>query len=77
MAFLLAMLMLINPRVRERVALFAGDARNQQWSSAGGPMSSAAMDALTITSGFAGDNPLMFSFFVVAAILVVLMVKMS
>lgn len=77
MALLLGMLMLINPHVRERVALVAGDAQSQTWGSSGGEISSAATDALAITSGYAGDNPVLFSFFIVAAVLFMLMVKMS
>jgi hypothetical protein len=77
MAVLFGLLMLINPRVRERVALISDAAPRDRWSATGGPVSAAAMDALAITSGFAGDNPLMFAFFVVAAVLFMLMVKMS
>ena len=71
------MLTLINPQVRERVSLFANDAQGQQLSSLGGPVSSAAMDVVSITTGYAGDNPVMFSFFIVAAVLLMLMVKTS
>ena len=77
LVLLVGMLTLINPRVRERVSLLANDAQGQQWSSLGGPVSSAAMDVVSITSGYAGDNPVMFSFFVVAAVLLMLMVKTS
>ena len=75
LTLLFGMLMLINPRARESAAQMAGDAQSQQWDATSGPISGAAMGAISITSGYAADNPVMFSFAVVAALLFMLMVK--
>ena len=74
---LFGMLMLMSPLVRERVTQITGQAQTEGWQSSAGPISNAAMGALAITSGFAGDNPVMFAFSVVAVVLFMFMVKVS
>jgi hypothetical protein len=72
LAVLFGMLMAINPRVQER---FAEMTANMQGRESFGPMQSAAYAAMSIGSGYASDNPFLFSFLVVAVVLFMLMVR--
>ena len=69
---LLGMLMAINPRVRER---FAELTSGMQGRESLGPMQNAAYAAMSIGSDYAADNPYLFSFLVVAAVLFMLMLR--
>jgi len=72
---LFGILTLINPRVRERVGEVTGDVQSQAWSTSSAPISNAAVGALSVTSGYAADNPFLFSFLIVAVVLFLLMVR--
>jgi hypothetical protein len=72
---LFGILTVINPRVRERVGEVTGDVRSQAWSESSEPLSNAASGALAVTSGYATDNPFLFSFLLVAVVLFLLMVR--
>jgi hypothetical protein len=72
---LFGMLMLIDPRVREQFGRLTGEVRSQQWNAPDGPIGNAANAALTITSGYAVDNPFLFSFAVVAVVIFMLMLR--
>ena len=75
LAVLFGMLMLINPRVRERAGQISGDVQNQQWDSPAGPVGDVATTVLAMTGSYAADNPFLFSFLVVAGVLFVLMLR--
>ena len=75
LSVLFGMLMLINPRVRERAGQISGDVQNQQWDSSAGPLGNAASSVLSMTGSYAADNPFLFSFLVVAGVLFVLMLR--
>ena len=77
LTILFGILWLTSPLVREHVTRISGQTQTQGWQSSAGPISNAAMGALAITSGFAGDNPVMFAFMIVAVVLFVFMVKVS
>lgn len=67
--------MLINPRVRERFGQMTGDIQSQPWDASGGPIRIAATAVVAVTTGYAADNPFLFSFLVVAAVLFLLMLR--
>ena len=72
---LFAMLMAINPRVRERFAEMTASVQGRDMNSSIGPVGNAAYAAVSIGSDYAGDNPFLFSFLVVAVVLFMLMLS--
>ena len=72
LVLLFAMILAINPRVRER---FAEMTANVQSGESLGPVQSAASAALSIGSDYASDNPFLFWFVVAAVVLFMLMVR--
>ena len=72
---LFGMLMAINPRVRERFAEMTSGVPGRDVNSSLGPLGNAAQAALSIGSDYAVDNPVLFSFLVVAVVLFMLMLR--
>jgi hypothetical protein len=75
LAVLFAMLMAINPRVRERFAEMTATVQGRDMNSSIGPVGKAAQAAMSIGSDYASDNPFLFAFLVVAVILFMLMLR--
>jgi hypothetical protein len=71
---LFGMLLAINPRVRERFGEMTTTVQNRDISSLG-PMGNAAYAAMSIGTDYASDNPVLFSFLVVAVVLFMLMLR--
>ena len=71
---LFGLLVIANPRVRERVTQLSGDARAEPWSTPDGAIG-IAHSAMTLTSDYAADNPVLFPFVVVAAVLFIFMLR--
>jgi ribose/xylose/arabinose/galactoside ABC-type transport system permease subunit len=69
---LFGMLLAINPRVRER---FSDLMQGRDMNSSFGPIGNAAAAATSIGSDYASDNPVLFSFLVVAVVLFMLMLR--
>lgn len=75
LAVLFGMLMAINPRVRERFGeMMSASVQGRDMSSIG-PVGNAAYAAMSIGSDYAADNPILFSFLVVAVVLFMLMLR--
>ncbi len=72
LAVLFGMLMAINPRVHERFAELTASVHGRESI---GPVQNAAYAALSIGADYAADNPVLFSFLVVAAVLFMLMLR--
>lgn len=72
---LFGLLMAVNPQVREHMGQMTGDVQSQKWESADGPVGSVVQTAVTTTSHYASDNPILFPFVAVAAVLFVLMLR--
>ena len=72
---LFAMLMAINPRVRERFGDMTASVQGRDMNSSIGPVSNAAYAAMSIGSDYAADNPFLFAFLVVAVVLFMLMLR--
>jgi hypothetical protein len=75
LAVLFAMLMAINPRVRERFAEMTASVQGGDMNSSIGPVGNAAHAAMSIGSDYASDNPFLFAFLVVAVVLFMLMLR--
>ena len=75
LALLFGMLMAINPQVRERFGEMTSSMQSGDLHSPMGPVGNAAYAAMSIGSDYAGDNPFLFSFLVVAVILFMLMLR--
>ena len=75
LAVLFAMLMAINPRVRERFAEMTASMQRRDMNSSIGPVGNAAYAAMSIGSDYAADNPFLFAFLVVAVVLFMLMLR--
>jgi hypothetical protein len=75
LAVLFAMLMAINPRVRERFAEMTASVQGRDMNASVGPVGNAAYAALSIGSDYASDNPFLFAFLVVAVVLFMLMLR--
>jgi hypothetical protein len=75
LAMLFGMLMVINPQVRERFSDMTASVQSGNVDSSIGPVSNAAYAVMSIGSDYAADNPLLFSFLVVAVILFMLMLR--
>ena len=70
------MLLAINPRVRERFGEITASVQGRDMNSSLGPVSNAATCRhVDWKSDYASDNPVLFSFLVVAAVLFVLMLR--
>jgi ribose/xylose/arabinose/galactoside ABC-type transport system permease subunit len=69
---LFGMLLAINPRVRER---FGELMQGRDMNSSLGPIGNAATVAMSIGSDYAADNPVLFSFLVIAVVLFMLMLR--
>lgn len=72
LAVLFGMLLAINPRVRER---FGELMQGRDMNSSLGPMGNVATVAMSIGSDYASDNPVLFSFLVVAVVLFMLLLR--
>jgi hypothetical protein len=72
---LFALLMAVNPQVRERMGQMSGAVETQQWNSPEGPVGSLVQTAVVTASNYAYDNPVLFPFVAVAAVLFVLMLR--
>ena len=70
--FIFVMLTIISPQVRERVSAGAG---SREWQTSSGAVTHAAVSAFAITSSYAADNTYLFSFLVVAVVMLVLMLR--
>ena len=75
LALLFAMLMAVNPQVRERFSEMTASMQSGDMNSSVGPVGNAAHAAVSIGSDYAADNPFLFSFLVVAVILFMLMLR--
>jgi hypothetical protein len=71
---LFGMLMAINPRVRERFGEMTTSVQGRDVSSLG-PLGNAAYAAVSIGQDYAVDNPILFSFLVVAVVLFMMMLR--
>jgi hypothetical protein len=69
------MLMAVNPRVRERFGEMTANVQGRDVDSSLSPVSNAAYAAMSIGSDYAAGNPVLFSFLVVAALLLMLMLR--
>ena len=72
LAVMFAMIMALNPRVHDR---FAELTTSVQGRESLGPLQNAAYAAVSIGADYAADNPYLFSFLVVAALLFMLMLR--
>lgn len=72
---LFGMLMAINPRVRERFGEMTMSMQGGNVNSSFGPVGNAATAAMSIGTDYAADNPFLFSFLVVAVVLLMLMLR--
>lgn len=72
---LFGMLMAINPRVRERFGEMTASVQTRDVNSSLGPVGNAAYAAVSIGTDYASDNPVLFSFLVVAVVLFMLMLR--
>ena len=72
LVLLFGMLMVINPRVREK---FTEMTSSVQGRESLGPVQNAAYAAMSIGSDYAADNPYLFTFLVVAVVLFMLMLR--
>lgn len=69
---LFAMLVSINPRLRERTAQMVSD---REFEAVRSTVSQATFSVLSLVQGYAGDNAYLFTFLVAACIFFVLMQK--
>jgi len=72
---LFGMLMAINPRVRERFGEMTTSVQGRDVNSSLGPLGNAAHAAMSIGQDYAVDNPILFSFLVVAVVLFMMMLR--
>ena len=72
---LFGMLMAINPRVRERFGEMTASVQGRDVNSSLGPLGNAAHAAMSIGQDYAVDNPILFSFLVVAVVLFMMMLR--
>jgi len=75
MVVLFGLLITVNPQVRERMDQVTGEVQNQNWQSANGPVRKLVHVAVSTTSHYASDNPVLFPFVGVAVVLFVLMLR--
>jgi hypothetical protein len=69
-------LMAFNPQVRERAVSMTGDLQHQGWRASASPVGNMAAAVVAVTSDYAAESPILFSFLVAAAVLFMLMVRM-
>jgi RecA/RadA recombinase len=69
-------LMAFNPQVRERAVAMTGDLQHQGWRASASPVANTAAAVVAVTSDYASESPILFSFVVAAAVLFMLMVRM-
>ena len=74
-AVLIAALMVTNDRLRQSVGRFSGDMSDVRASGPVASLTDAAIGAMAVVKDFSADNTFLFAFLVVAAILVVLMLR--
>ena len=72
---LFGLLMAINPRVRERFGEMTMSVQGRDVNASFGPLGNAAYAAMSIGQDYAVDNPILFSFLVVAVVLFMLMLR--
>ena len=72
---LFGMLMAINPRIRERFGEMTTSVQGRDVNSSLGPLGNAAYAAVSIGQDYAVDNPILFSFLVVAVVLFMMMLR--
>jgi hypothetical protein len=72
---LFALLVVINPRVREQAGQLGGDVQTQNWQASAAPVGHAAASVMSVTSYYASDNPYLFSFVIAAGVLFVLLLR--
>jgi hypothetical protein len=72
---LFAMLMAINPRVREHFGEMTASVQGGDMNSSIGSVSNAAHAATSIGSDYAAGNPFLFAFLVVAIVLFMMMLR--
>ena len=72
---LFGLLMAINPRVRERFGEMTMGVQGRDVNASFGPLGNAAYAAMSIGQDYAIDNPILFSFLVVAVVLFMLMLR--
>ena len=72
---LFAMLISINPRLRERAGQLAGGINGPEWDASGSVLGRTLRPALDIASSYAADNVYLFVFLVAACVLLVLMLR--
>lgn len=72
---LFGVLISINPRVRDRAGALAVDMRSDEWSASQGAISNVVGSVVAIVSGYAADNTYLFSFLIVAGVLLLLMLR--
>ena len=75
LAVLFGMLMAVNPQVRERMGQVTGEVQGQKWNSPDAPVQTFVQAVVSTTSEYASDNPVLFPFVVVAAVLFVAMLR--
>jgi len=69
---LFAILVSINPRLRERTEQAVS---NPQWESASGTITLAITSGMAVVHGYAGENTYLFTFLIAAVVFTVLMLK--
>lgn len=67
--------MVFSPQVRNRAVAMSGEVQSQGWSSSASPVGHMAAAVVALTSDYATENPILFSFLVAAAVLFVLMLR--
>ena len=73
---LFGLLMAINPRVRERFGeMTTMSVQGRDMNSSFGPLGNAAYAAMSLGQDYAVDNPILFSFLVVAVVLFMAMLR--
>lgn len=75
LAVLVGMLVLINDRLRQSVDRFSGSISDVRSSGPVASLTDAAIGAIGVVRDFSADNTFLFAFLIVAAVLVVLMLR--
>ena len=70
---ILAVLVRFSPEVRDRVKLMTSS--TQEWSEQGNFVQHVVVSASSMATGFASDNTYLFSFVVVAVVILALMLR--
>ena len=72
---LFGLMMAFNPRMRERFGDMTMSVQGRDVNASFGPLGNAAYAAMSIGQDYAIDNPILFSFLVVAVVLFMLMLR--